>query len=60
MFAFFFLPTKNYIFVAYGNKNVVVALLSKQGQKALGFHQKYVNLCSEDECLMSLKQNEGE
>ncbi len=29
--------------------NVVVALLSMQGQKALGFHQKYLNLCSEDE-----------
>ncbi len=25
----------------------VVALLSKEGQKALGFHQKYLNLCSE-------------
>ncbi len=29
--------------------NVSVALLSMQGQKALGFHQKYLNLCSEDE-----------
>ncbi len=29
--------------------NVVVALLSMQGQKALGFHLKYVNLCFEDE-----------
>ncbi len=29
--------------------NVSVALLSIQGQKALGFHQKYLNLCSEDE-----------
>ncbi len=29
--------------------NVVVLLLSMQGQKALGFHQKYLNLCSEDE-----------
>ncbi len=29
--------------------NVLVALLSTQGQKALGFHQKYLNLCSEDE-----------
>ncbi len=26
--------------------NVVVALLSMEGQKALGFHQKYLNLCS--------------
>ncbi len=29
--------------------NTVVALLSMQGQKALRFHQKYLNLCSEDE-----------
>ncbi len=29
--------------------NVSVALQSMQGQKALGFHQKYLNLCSEDE-----------
>ncbi len=29
--------------------NVSVALLSMQGQKALRFHQKYLNLCSEDE-----------
>ncbi len=28
--------------------NVVVPLLSMQGQKALGFHQKYLNLCSKD------------
>ncbi len=29
--------------------NVVVALLSMQGQKTLGFHQKYANLCCEYE-----------
>ncbi len=29
--------------------NVVVAFLSMQGQRALGFHQKYYNLCSEYE-----------
>ncbi len=29
--------------------NVVVVLLSMEGQKALGFHQKYLNLCSKDE-----------
>ncbi len=29
--------------------NVSVALLSMQSQKALGFHQKYLNLYSEDE-----------
>ncbi len=29
--------------------NVVVPLLSMKGKKALGFNQKYLNLCSEDE-----------
>ncbi len=29
--------------------NVVVPLQSMQGQKALAFHQKYLNLCSGDE-----------
>ncbi len=29
--------------------NVVVVVLSMEGQKALRFHQKYLNLCSEDE-----------
>ncbi len=29
--------------------NITVALLSMEGQRALGFHQKYLNLCSEDE-----------
>ncbi len=29
-----------------GPGNIAVAL---QGQTALGFHQKYINLCSEDE-----------
>ncbi len=38
--------------------NVSVVLLSKQGQKALGFHQKYLNLCSEDESY-GLEQHEG-
>ncbi len=28
---------------------VTVVLLSMEGEKALGFHQKYLNLCSEDE-----------
>ncbi len=31
--------------------NMVVTLLSMEGQKALGFDQKYLNLCSEDEVL---------
>ncbi len=30
--------------------NVVVVLLSMQCQKVLGFHQKYLNWCSEDWC----------
>ncbi len=30
-------------------QNVLVVLLSMESQKALGFHQKYLNLCSEDE-----------
>ncbi len=29
--------------------NVVVTLLSMEGQKAAGFNQKYLNLCSKDE-----------
>ncbi len=29
--------------------NVVVVLLSMEGQKAFGFHQKYLNVCSKDE-----------
>ncbi len=28
--------------------NVVVTLLSMEGQKTLGFHQKYLNLCSKE------------
>ncbi len=33
-----------------GNRTLCsVTLLSMQGQKTLGFHQKYLNLCSEDE-----------
>ncbi len=41
--------------------NVSVALLSMQGQKALGFHQKYLNLCSENERgLTGLERHEGE
>ncbi len=29
--------------------DVLVALLSREGQKVVGFHQKYLNLFSEDE-----------
>ncbi len=29
--------------------NISVSLLTMAGQKALGFHQKYLNLCSKDE-----------
>ncbi len=32
-----------------GPGNIAVALLSMESQRALGFHQKYLNLCSEDE-----------
>ncbi len=32
-----------------GYGNISVALLSMEGQRALGFHQKYLNFCSEDE-----------
>ncbi len=32
-----------------GPGNISVVLLSMEGQKALGFHQTYPNLCSEDE-----------
>ncbi len=29
--------------------NASVVLLPMEGQKALGFHREYLNLCSEDE-----------
>ncbi len=29
--------------------DILVALLPMQDQRALGFHQKYLHLCSEDE-----------
>ncbi len=32
-----------------GSGNISVALLYMEGQRALGFHQKYLNLCFEDE-----------
>ncbi len=31
-----------------GSGNISAVLLSTDGQKALGFHQKYLNLCSKD------------
>ncbi len=38
------------IFVFFVHKKYsLVLLLSVQGQKTLGYHQKYLNLCSEDE-----------
>ncbi len=41
--------------------NVVVALLCMQGQKALGFNQKYLNLSSKmNEGFMGLERHEGE
>ncbi len=33
----------------YVSGYISVVLLSMQGQEALGFHQKYINVCSEDE-----------
>ncbi len=32
-----------------GPGNITVALLSMEGQRALRMHQKYLNLCSDDE-----------
>ncbi len=32
-----------------GPGNITVALLSMEGHRALTFHQKYFNFCSEDE-----------
>ncbi len=32
-----------------GPVNIAVALRSTEGQRALRFYQKYLNLCSEDE-----------
>ncbi len=37
-----------------------IQLLSMQGPKALGFHQKYLNLCYKNESLMGLEEHEGE
>ncbi len=37
------------IYCVCGPGNISVVLLSMQGQRALWFHQKYLNLCSEDE-----------
>ncbi len=37
------------VFPPSGSGNVSVALLSMERQRALGFHQKYLNLCFEDE-----------
>ncbi len=35
--------------------NMVVALLSKEGKKALRFHQKYLNLCTKNEPMKVLR-----
>ncbi len=51
----------NDVLTTFWALNVVVPLLSMQGQKALEFHQKYLNLCFEDERRsMGLEQHEGE
>ncbi len=39
----------NNVLIPFWVLNGVVPLLSMEGQKALGFHQKYLNLRSEDE-----------
>ncbi len=46
-----------------GLGNFSVVLLSMEGKTALRFHQKYLNLCSEDEWnegLTGLERHEGE
>ncbi len=49
-----------FIYVS-GSENISIVLLSTQGQKALRFHQKYLNLCSEDEKgIRGLERHEGE
>ncbi len=45
----------NDVLTTFWALNVVVALLFMQGQKAPGFHKKYLNFCSEDE-----ERHEGE
>ncbi len=40
---------QHFINEAPGLGNISVVLLSMEGQRALRFHQKYLNLCSEDE-----------
>ncbi len=37
--------------------NKVIVLLSVQGQKTLGFHRKYLSLCSKD---IGLERHDGE
>ncbi len=38
-----------------------IALLAMEGQKALGFHQKYFNCVPKmNKCLMDMEQHEGE
>ncbi len=38
-----------FIVIVLGVNGALGSLLSMEGQRALGFHQKYINLCSEDE-----------
>ncbi len=37
------------LYYVSGSGNIAVALLSMEGQRALRFDQKYLNLCFEDE-----------
>ncbi len=44
------------VFDTHSRQYHAVVLLSMQGRKALGFHQKHLNFCSEDdEGLMGLE-----
>ncbi len=43
-----------------GPGNITIVLQSMEGQRVLTFHQKYLNLCSEDEGLTGLERHEGE
>ncbi len=49
------------LFIWERSGNISVMLLSMQGQKALGFHQKYLNLCLKmNKGLTGLELHEGE
>ncbi len=49
-FFFFALDYLSMSLQPFWASNVVVTLLSMEGQKTLGFHQKYLNLCLTGVC----------